>query len=83
MVNYDSISGNVTMLDNITNLIVVGSPGINVLGYYYNGLRDHLGKPLVPVLFQENSTGAYNYLYVPSSGSMYRMEFDGAGSTSG
>jgi hypothetical protein len=33
---------------------------------------------LVPVLFLVNSTGGYNYLYVPTSGSIYRMEFDGA-----
>jgi len=79
IVSYGPIQGNVTMLDNVTNLIVVGSPGINVLGYYYNSLRDLYGKPLVPVLFLVNSSGGYNYLYVPTSGSIYRLEFDGAG----
>jgi hypothetical protein len=79
MVNYSQSSGNVTLLDKITNLIIVGSPGINVLGYYYNNLRDPVGEPLVPVLFLTNSTGAYNYLYVPTSNSIYRMEFDGQG----
>ena len=79
MVSYDLSSGNVTMLDNVTNLIVVGSPGINVLGYYYNSSRDSYGKLMVPVLFLVNSTGEYNYLYVPTSESIYRMEFDGAG----
>lgn len=79
MVSYNSSSGKVTLLDNVTNLIIVGSPGINVLGYYYNNSRDPSGKPLVPVLFLVNSTGGYNYLYVPSSGSIYRMQFDAAG----
>ena len=79
MVKYDSSSGNVTLLDNTTNLIIVGSPGINVLGYYYNSLRDRFGEPLVPVLFLVNSAESYNYLYVPTSGSIYRMEFDGQG----
>ncbi len=77
MVSCDPKSGNVTLLDTVSNLIVVGSPGINVVGYYYNCLRDSFGNPVVPVLFLTNYTGAYNYLYVPSSGSTYRMEFDG------
>jgi hypothetical protein len=79
LVSYDASSGNITLLDNATNLIIVGSPRINVLSYYYNNLRGPFGQPLVPVLFQANSTGSYNYLYVPTSGSIYRMEFDGQG----
>ncbi|MBM4400552.1 MAG: DUF3131 domain-containing protein, partial [Crenarchaeota archaeon] len=78
MVNYDPSSGNVTLLDKTTNLIIVGNPGINVLGYYYNNLRDTFG-PLVPVLFLVNSAESYNYLYVPSSGSIYKAEFDEQG----
>jgi len=72
---YDSSTGNVTLLDNTMNLIIVGNPGINLLSYYYNSLRDSFGEPLVPVLFVENSTESYNYLYVPTSGSIYSMEF--------
>ena len=79
MVSYDPSSGNVSLLDKVTNLIIVGSPGINVVGYYYNSLREPSGEPLVPVLFLTNYTGAYNCLYVPTSGSTYRMEFDGEG----
>jgi hypothetical protein len=79
LVKCDSSSGNVTLLDNTTNLIVVGSPGINALSYYYNSLRDSSGEPLVPVLFVANSAESYNYLYVPNSGSIYRVEFDGQG----
>jgi hypothetical protein len=80
IVKYDdSSSGNVTMLDNTTNLIIVGSPGINVVSYYYNNLKDTIDEPLVPVLFVVNSAESYNYLYVPTSGSIYRVEFDGQG----
>jgi hypothetical protein len=79
MVSYDPSSGNVTLLDTVSNLIIVGSPGINVVGYYYNCLRDSFGDPAVPVLFLTNYTGAHNYLYVPGSGSTYRMEFDDEG----
>jgi Protein of unknown function (DUF3131) len=76
---YDSSTGNVTLLDDTTNLIVVGNPGINLLSYYYNSLRDSFGEPLVPVLFVENSTESYNYLHVPTSGATYKTEFDEQG----
>lgn len=79
LVNYDPSSGNITLLDKTTNLIIVGSPEINVLGYYYNNLKTSLRKTLVPVLFFVNSSESYNYLYVPTSGSIYRMEFDEQG----
>jgi hypothetical protein len=79
LVKYDPSTGNITLLDNTTNLIVVGSPGINALSYYYNSLRDSSGEPLVPVLFVANSAESYNYLYVPNSGSNYKMEFDEQG----
>jgi hypothetical protein len=76
LVSYDPSSGNVTLLDNTTNLIIVGNPEINVVGYYYNNLRDSFREKLIPVLFFVNSAESYNYLYVPTSGSIYRMEFD-------
>lgn len=79
LVKYDSSTGNVTLLDNATNLVLVGNPGINVLSYYYNNFRNPLGQPLVPVLFQVNSAELYSYLYVSTSGSSYRTEFDGQG----
>lgn len=79
VVNYDSSSGNVTLLDNTTNLIIVGNPEINVLGYYYNNLRGSFRETLVPVLFFVNSAESYNYLYVPTSGLTYRTEFDEQG----
>jgi hypothetical protein len=79
LVNYDPSSGNVTLLDNTTNLIIVGNPEINVLGYHYNNLRGSFRETLVPVLFFVNSAESYNYLYVPTSGSIYRLEFDEQG----
>jgi hypothetical protein len=79
LVSYDASPGNITLLDNATNLIIVGSPRINVLSYYYNNLRGPFGQPFVPVLFQVNSTESSNYLYVPTSGSIYGIEYDGQG----
>jgi hypothetical protein len=79
LATYDPSSGNITLRDNSTNLVVVGNPGINLLSYYYNDLSDPLGEPFVPVLFKVNSTGGYNFMYVPSSGSIYKIEFDDQG----
>ena len=76
VVNYDSNSGNITLLDNRTNLILVGSPRVNSLTYYYNNLKDRFGEPLVPVQFITNSADGYDYLYIPSSGSIYKLVFD-------
>ncbi len=79
MVDYDSDSGNITLLDKTSNLIIVGSPGINIVAYYYNNLKDSVGESLVPVRFLTNDIEAYNYLYVPTSNSTYEMEFDEEG----
>jgi hypothetical protein len=79
LIKYNSSTGNVTFLDNTTNLIVVGSPEVNALSYYYNSLRNRYAEPLVPALFVINSTEGYNYLYVPISGSIYKMEFNEQG----
>jgi hypothetical protein len=79
LIQYNSSTGNVTFLDNTNNLIVIGSPETNALSYYYNSLRNKYAEPLVPVLYVINSTGGFNYLYVPTSGSIYRMEFDEQG----
>lgn len=77
LVSYDANSGSVTLLDNTTNLIVVGNPGINLVSYFYNNFRDSLGKPFLPVVFLVNSTASYSYLYVPTSSSVYRTESAG------
>jgi hypothetical protein len=76
VINYDLGSGNVTFLDNSTNLIIVGNPEVNSLSYYYNNLTDDYGESLVPVKFIKNSDEGYNYLYVPASGSIYKLTFD-------
>ena len=78
LVKHDSNSGGVTLLDNTTNLIIVGSPGINALSYCFNGLRDQFEESLVPVQYVI-SDESYSYLYVPNSGSIYKTEFDEQG----
>ncbi|MCW4047213.1 MAG: DUF3131 domain-containing protein [Candidatus Bathyarchaeota archaeon] len=79
LIKFDSSAGNVTFLDSTANMIVVGSPEVNALSYYYNSLRNKFAEPLVPILFVINSTGGFNYLYVPSSGSIYTTESDAQG----
>jgi hypothetical protein len=78
LVKYDSNSGGATLLDNTTNIIIVGSPRINALSYYFNGLRDQFDESLVPVQYAI-SDESYSYLYVPNSGSIYKTEFDEQG----
>ncbi len=75
IIAYDSTLKNFTLLDNTTNLIIIGSPEVNVLNYYYNNQADQFGDPLVLVKFVRNSE-RYDYLFVPSSGSIYKSDFD-------
>lgn len=79
LVTFDSESGNTSLLNVTSNLIVVGNPSVNVLSYYYNNLKNAFGEPLVPVAYRVDSAGAQSYLYVPSSGSTYKAEFDSNG----
>lgn len=81
LVDYNSTSGITTLLDNTTNLIIIGNPRINILSYYFNNLRDDLGGSLLPVQYvqHENSDGSDSYLYVPASGTIYKKEFNATG----
>ncbi len=76
LVTYDFESGNISLLNTTSNLIVVGNPNINVLSYYYNNLKNRFGEPLIPVIYRVDSAGTQGYLYVSSSGSTYKTEFD-------
>jgi hypothetical protein len=75
---YDTETAKVTMTDTISNLIVIGGPGINQITYYSNELRDTEGVKALPVNYVRDGSG--DYLYVPSSGHEYRIETDGSGS---
>jgi hypothetical protein len=80
LINYSSATGELTLLDNTTNLIIIGNPRINLLSYYYNNLRDNLGESLLPVQYvQYANPGSQAYLYVPESGSIYKTEFNDQG----
>ncbi len=74
---YDTGTAKVTMTDTISNLIVIGGPGINQITYYSNDLRDTEGAKALPVNYVKDVSG--DYLYVPSSGNEYRIETDGSG----
>ena len=73
---YDFGTAKVTMTDTTSNLIVIASPGVNQVAYYYNGLSSG-GSPVLPVLFLRDGLG--DYLYVQSSSSSYRIERNGPG----
>jgi len=70
---YDFDTAEVTMTDTTSNLIVLASPGVNQVAYYYNELTVD-GTRVLPVLFLRDVS---DYLYVQSSGNEYRIEYDG------
>jgi len=74
---YDAQAATVTMTETLSNLIVIGGPGINQITYYANELRDAAWAQALPVLYVKD--GAGDALYVQSSGHAYRIETDGAG----
>jgi hypothetical protein len=79
LIEYDSNSGNVSLLSDAMNMITVGSPAINLLSYYFNSLKNQLGGPLIPVQFIYGKEEKQNCLFVPISGSVYKMDFDEQG----
>jgi hypothetical protein len=74
---YDFDAAKVSMTDVDSNLIVIGSPGVDQVTYYYNELMDGEGDRVLPVLFLRDGLG--DFLSVPSSGNVYRIETDGSG----
>ena len=64
------------MTDTTSNLIVLASPGVNQVAYYYNELSVDQTRVL-PVLFLRDAQG--DYLHVQSSTNDYRIERDGQG----
>jgi len=73
---YDYGTAKVTMTDTTSNLIVLASPGVNQVTYYYNDLKDGTGTHLLPVYWDRDGGG--DYLHVQPSGNEYRIEHDGA-----
>jgi len=74
---YNFQTARVTMVDTTSNMIVIGSPGVDQIAYYYNELRDGSGTRVLPVLFLRDAGG--DYLYVQSSKNKYRIERDAQG----
>ena len=76
---YNSTTAKVTMTDTISNLIVLGGPGVSQVAYYYNELRNATGARVLPVIFLRDANGGY--LYVQSSRNEYRTEKNANGQT--
>ncbi|MEM1586694.1 MAG: DUF3131 domain-containing protein [Candidatus Bathyarchaeia archaeon] len=62
------------LLDTASNMIVVGSPGVNLVAYYYN--YTYGSRNLLPVIFVRGAGPLDNYLYILRTGESYKMEFD-------
>ncbi len=76
--SYDYGTSQVTISSVGKNLIVVGGPGVNQVGWHYNNLRNSSGDRVLPVYFDKYANGT-DYVYVVSSGRSYTIERDGAG----
>jgi hypothetical protein len=77
---YNYGTAKVTMTDTANHLVVLASPGVDQVTYYYNELRNASGARVLPVLFLRDAQG--DYLYVQSSGHAYRVEYDNLGRVS-
>ena len=77
IVNYDPLTGATEMKDSASNLIVIGSPGVNLVAYHYNNSASSEGYSYADVLFHRNESSGQNYIRVQTSGNCYSMEFEG------
>jgi len=68
---YDFGTAKVVLKDSVSNLVVVGGPGVNQVTWYYNSLRNDSGARLLPVYFDK--TGGVDCIRVASSGNMYHV----------
>ena len=78
---YDFGNGHITFSPLTCNILVEGGPGVNQITWYYNNLRNGSGERVLPVYFDKFPNGT-DYIYVPSNGHQYVIEFDGLGRVS-
>jgi hypothetical protein len=71
---YNHETTQLTMLDNSSNLIVAGGPGVNQITWYYNSLTNESGR-ILPVYFDKDENGT-DHIYVAQSGNSYYIELD-------
>jgi len=79
--SYDINTGQMNFSSLTSNLLVVGGPGVNQITWYYNNLRNSSGDRVLPVYFGKFLNGT-DYIYVPSSGHYYTVEYDALGRVS-
>ena len=78
---YDLGNGQMTFSPLTCNILVEGGPGVNQVTWYYNNLRNSSWDRVLPVYFEKFPNGT-DYIYVPSNGHQYVIEFDGLGRVS-
>jgi len=76
LINYDRATGETEILDAVSNLIIIGSPGVNLVAYHYNNTRIIDGRVLPYVIFCRDYSLGQNYLQVQVNGRKYYMEFE-------
>jgi len=78
---YNFTSATVDLRDKISNLIVVGGPGVNQVTWYYNGLRFANNSRVLPAYFGKFANGT-DYIYVAPTSRRYTIQYDGLGRVS-
>jgi len=73
-----AVEGVITLTDNASNIISIGSPGVNLVSYHYNLARDEGGRPLMPILFILDPEGNHS-LYSWKTGKQYWKRYNAQG----
>lgn len=76
LINYNQTTGETEILDRASNLIIIGSPGVNLVAYHYNNTKTTEERVLPEVVFCRNYSLGQNYLQVQTSQKTYYMEFE-------
>ncbi|MCJ7766845.1 hypothetical protein MUP79_00440 [Candidatus Bathyarchaeota archaeon] len=78
--SYDFGTAKITIKDAVSNLVIVGGPGVNQVTWYYNNLRNSTGARALPVYFDKDPNGT-DCIRVAATNHAYRIQHDTQGRT--
>jgi hypothetical protein len=77
---YDFGTAQIALRDTISNLVIVGGPGVNQIVWYYNNLRNSTGARALPIYFDKDPNGT-DCIRVTATNHTYRIQHDTLGRT--
>ncbi len=78
--SYDFGTAKIALKDTVSNLLIVGGPGVNQVTWYYNNLRNSTGARALPVYFDKDPNGT-DCIRVTATNHAYRIQQDTQGRT--